>query len=276
MTIVQAREIGFRYTGEWVLKDISFVIGKGEFWGIIGPNASGKTTLLKIIDRLLVPQEGSVWINGTNIREVKRDTLARIIAVVPQEAPLIFPFSVEEIVLMGRAPHLGKLRFEGRKDHEIARRSMEMTDTLSFAHRSIGELSGGERQRVLIARALAQEPQIILLDEPTAFLDIRHQISFFNLISTLNRKEGLTVISVTHDINLASLYCERIVLLDRGSVHCIGTPEEVVTEANIREVYETKVMVDGNPQTGLPRVTLVAANLSDRGSRSKAGAAPQL
>ena len=206
MTIVQAREIGFRYTMEWVLKDISLGVKRGEFWGIIGPNGSGKTTLLKIIDRILVPQRGNVWINGVNIRKMKRDALARLVAVVPQEAPLIFPFSVEEIVLMGRAPHLGKLRFEGKRDHEVTRRSMEMTETLSFAHRSIGELSGGERQRVLIARALAQEPQIILLDEPTAFLDIRHQISFFNLIKTLNREEGLTVISVTHDINLASLY----------------------------------------------------------------------
>jgi len=276
MAIVQAREIGFRYTGEWVLKDISFEIEKGEFWGIIGPNASGKTTLLKIIDRILVPQEGSVWINGINIREMKRDALARLVAVVPQEAPLIFPFCVEEIVLMGRAPHLGKLRFEGKKDHEITRRSMEMTDTLSFAHRNIGELSGGERQRVLIARALAQEPHIILLDEPTAFLDIKHQVNFFNLVKTLNREEGLTVISVTHDINLASLYCDRIILLDRGSIHCMGTPSEVIRESNIREVYGTDVIVDRNPQAGLPRVTLVAANPSDRGSRLKAGAAPQL
>jgi len=276
MTIVQAKEIGFRYTKEWVLNNISFAIGKGEFWGIIGPNASGKTTLLKIINRILVPQEGTVFINGINIKEMKRDALARLVAVVPQEAPLIFPFSVEEIVLMGRAPHLGKLRLEGKKDYEIAHRSMEMTDTLGFACRSIGELSGGERQRVLIARALTQEPQIVLLDEPTSFLDIKHQVNFFNLVKTLNKEDGLTVISVTHDINLASLYCDRIILLDRGNIHCIGTPEEVISESNIRKVYGTEVLVDRNPQAGLPRVTLVAAKLSERGSRSKSGAAPQL
>ena len=276
MPIVHVKEIGFRYTDEWVLKNISFEIKNGEFLGIIGPNGSGKTTFLKIINRILIPQEGSIWLSGVNINEMKRKTLARIIAVVPQDSPLTFPFSVEEIVLMGRAPHLGKLRFEGKKDFEIARRAMEMTDTLPFANRSINELSGGERQRILIARALAQQPQIILLDESTAFLDIKHQIDFFDLTKTLNKNQGLTVISVTHDINLASLYCDRIILLNAGNIHCMGTPDEVITESNIKEVYETDVLVDRNPQTGLPRVTLMASSPSDQGSRLKTGAAPQL
>jgi len=258
MPIIQLREVKFGYTEEWVLRNISFEIKNGEFLGIIGPNGSGKTTLLKIIDRILMPQEGSICINGVNIDEMKRDALARLIAVVPQDSPMTFPFSVEEIVLMGRAPHLGRLRFEGKKDYEIAHGAMEMTDTLPFATRSINELSGGERQRILIARALAQQPQIILLDESTAFLDIKHQIDFFDLIKTLNKKEGLTVISVTHDINLASLYCDRIILLNAGNIHCMGTPDEVITESNIKEVYETDVLVDRNPQTGLPRVTLLS------------------
>ena len=258
MPIVHVKEIGFRYTDEWVLKDISFEIKDGEFLGIIGPNGSGKTTLLKIIDRILIPQEGSVWLSGVNINEIKRNTLARLIAVVPQDSPMTFSFSVEEIVLMGRAPHLGKLRFEGKKDFEIARGAMELTDTLPFANRSVNELSGGEKQRILIARSLAQQPQIILLDESTAFLDIKHQIDFFDLIKTLNKKQGLTVISVTHDINLASLYCDRIILLNAGNIQCMGTPDEVITESNIKEVYETDVLVDRNPQTGLPRVTLLA------------------
>lgn len=259
MPIVRVKEIGFRYTDEWVLENISFEIKNGEFLGIIGPNGSGKTTLLKIINRILVPQEGSIWIGDINIDEIKRNALARTIAVVPQDSPMTFPFSVEEIVLMGRAPHLGKLRFEGKKDYEIARGAMEMTDTLSFADRSINELSGGEKQRILIARALAQQPQIILLDESTAFLDIKHQIDFFDLTKTLNKKQGLTVISVTHDINLASLYCDRIILLNAGNIHCMGTPDEVITESNIKAVYETDVLVDRNPQTGLPRVTLLSS-----------------
>ncbi len=196
--------------------------------------------------------------------------------MVPQEASIVFPFSVLEVVLMGRAPYLGRLSFEGEKDYAIARDAMEMTDTLSFAMRSINELSGGERQRVLIARALAQQPQVILLDESTAYLDIKHQIAFFDLIKTLNQKEGLTVMAVTHDVNLASIFCDRIMLLSKGTVHCMGTPEEVITESNIKEVYEADVLVDTNPQTGLPRVTLIASSLSKQGSRSKAGAAPQL
>ncbi len=263
MPIVQLKKVGFRYTKEWVLKDVSFQISEGEFLGIIGPNGSGKTTLLKIIDRILMPQEGNVYINGDNINGMKRDALARLIAVVPQDSPITFSFSVKEIVLMGRAPHLGRLRFEGKKDYEIADRAMEVTDTLPFADRSINELSGGERQRILIARALAQQPQIILLDESTAFLDIKHQIDFFNLIKALNRKEGMTVISVTHDINLASLYCDRMILLNAGNIHCTGTPDEVITESNIKEVYETDVSVDRNPRTGLPRVTLMSSNPSD-------------
>ena len=262
MPILQIKKVGFRYVEERVLKNISFEIKNGEFLGIIGPNGSGKTTLLKIIDRILIPQEGSIWLSGINIDEMKRDALARLIAVVPQDFPITFPFSVEEIVLMGRAPHLGRLRFEGKKDYEIAHGAMEMTDTLSFANRSINELSGGERQRILIARALAQQPQIILLDESTAFLDIKHQIDFFDLIKNLNKKEGLTVISVTHDINLASLYCDRVILLNAGNIHCMGTPDEVITEFNIKEVYETDVLVDENPLTGQPRVTLLAQKQS--------------
>lgn len=263
MPIVQLKKVGFRYAKDWVLKGVSFQISEGEFLGIIGPNGSGKTTLLKIIDRILMPQEGGIWLNGESINEMKRDALARMIAVVPQDSPITFSFSVKEIVLMGRAPHLGRLRFEGKRDYEIAHKAMEVTDTLPFADRSINELSGGERQRILIARALAQQPQIILLDESTAFLDIKHQIDFFNLIKTLNRKEGMTVISVTHDINLASLYCDRVILLNAGNIHCMGTPDEVITEPNIKEVYETDVSVDRNPQTGLPRVTLMSSNPSD-------------
>lgn len=269
MSIAQLKRIGFRYDEQWVLKDISFEIRDGEFLGIIGPNGSGKTTLLKIMDRILIPQEGSLWINGIDINKMKRAALARLIAVVPQDSSPTFPFSVEEVVLMGRAPHLGKLRFEGERDFETARRAMDMTDTLSFAGRSISELSGGERQRVLIARALAQEPQIILLDESTAFLDIKHQIAIFDLIKTLNRREELTVISVTHDINMASLYCDRIILLNAGNIHSIGSPCEALTESNIREVYETDVLIDSNPQTGLPRITPLASSLPEQESRSK-------
>jgi len=276
MSIIKLERIGFRYNGDWVLKNISCEVKKGEFIGILGPNGSGKTTLLNVIDGILVPQEGEIWINGISCNKLKRRDLAKIIAVVPQESLMIFPFTVKEIVLMGRAPHLGTWRFEGDTDFRIAHQAMEMTDILSLMNRSMNALSAGERQRVLIARALAQQPQIMLLDEPTSFLDIRHQIEFFDLIKALNKNTALTVIGVTHDINLASLYCDRIMLLREGHIHCLGSPEEVIAESYIKEVYETNVTVDRNPLTGQPRVTLLSSYPSEGGNRFNSGAAPQL
>jgi len=262
MSIIKLEQIGFRYNAHWVLKNVSCDIRKGEFLGIIGPNGSGKTTLLKVIDGILKPQEGDVWINGTPGSKISRDTLARTIAVVAQDSQMIFPFCVQEIVLMGRAPHLSKWRFEGNEDFRIVREAMEMTDTLALADRSMSALSGGEWQRVLIARALAQQPQILLLDEPTAFLDIKHQVDFFDLVKSLNEKNALTVAAVTHDINLASLYCDRIILMKNGRIHSLGSPEEVIVETNIKEVYETDVAVDQSPVTGRPRITLLGSHLS--------------
>ena len=263
MAIVEVRDVKFRYDNIWVLKDVSFTIRRGEFLAIIGPNGSGKTTLLKIIDGIYTPRRGTVLINDRNIGKISREEIAKVVAVVPQDSPMIFSFTVQEIVMMGRSPHLGRLRFEGETDYAITRKAMERSNVDHFAFRSINELSGGERQRVFIARALAQQPQIILLDESTAFLDIKHQVALFNLIKALNRDEGLTVITVTHDINLASLYCDRVMLLKDGRIYSIGTPHEVITESNIEEVYETDVLVDRYPVTGRPRVTLLAAHSSD-------------
>jgi iron complex transport system ATP-binding protein len=260
MSIINLEQIGFRYNSHWVLQNISFAIKKGEFLGIIGPNGSGKTTLLKVIDGILKPEKGEVRINGISSNEMRRDSLAKIIAVVAQDSQMIFPFSVHEIVLMGRALHLNKWRFEGETDFRIAREAMEMTDTLDLMNRSMAALSGGERQRVLIARALAQQPQIMLLDEPTSFLDIKHQVDFFDLIKTLNKNRELTVVAITHDINLAALYCDRIVLLKNGHVHCLANPEEVIAEKNIKEVYETNVAVDKSPVTGRPRISLLSSH----------------
>jgi iron complex transport system ATP-binding protein len=270
MSHVSLKKVGFRYDEARVLGDISFEVQRGEFLGIIGPNGSGKTTLLRIIDKILSPCEGIVTIDGTDLHNIKRNDLAKIVGVVSQDFAPPFPFTVHEIVMMGRSPHLGKLRFEGKEDLTIVERAMEMTDILPLSGRPFGELSGGEMQRVLIARALAQRPEIILLDESTSHLDIKHQIDFLNLIRTLNRREGLTVIAVTHDINLSSLYCDRILLLNRGTVHSIGTPGEVITESNIGDVYETKVLVDNNPRNGLPRVTLLASESHDN-SRFSSG-----
>jgi iron complex transport system ATP-binding protein len=276
MSIVRVTDLDFRYRDTWALRNVSFEAQRGEFLGVIGPNGSGKTTLMKVIDGILVPEKGGVTIKGHAINRMKRRDIARLVAVVPQDSAMIFPFKSLEIVMMGRAPHLGMLRFEGESDLQTARSAMEMTDTASLADRYMETLSGGERQRILIARALAQDPEVVLLDEPTAFLDIRHQADFFGLMKRLNRERELTVLAVTHDINLAAAYCDRIVLLKEGRIHALGTPGEVITEKNIRNVYETDVLVDANPLNGLPRVTLLSSPPSGKGSRSNAGAAPQL
>jgi iron complex transport system ATP-binding protein len=207
---------------------------------------------------------------------MRRKDVARLVAVVPQESSWIFPMTAEEVVLMGRAPHMGRLAFESQRDLAVARSAMEATNVLFLARRLMETLSGGERQRVLIARALTQEPEVILLDEPTSSLDVAHQIRTFDLIRSLSREAGLTVVSVTHDMNLASLYCDRIALLRTGRLHSLGRPGEVLTESNLGEVYGVNVLIDRHPLTGLPRVSLLGSHSLPHGSRWESGAAPQL
>jgi len=276
MVILNLKDVSFRYDTDWVLQDLSCTVTRGEILGIIGPNGSGKTTLLRICNGILTSHSGTVTVQGTDIGQIPRKALARMMAFVAQDSPDLFPFRVNECVLMGRAPHLGRLQFEREDDFAIARQAMEATGTLSLASRPMADLSGGEKKRVNIARALAQEPQLLFLDESTAYLDMKHSTAIFDLLKTMNREKGLTVIVVTHDINTASLYCDRLLLLNRGSIYAEGRPEEVITEANIREVYETRVSIDCNPENGLPRISLLPNSLSDPRKPVKAGAAPQL
>ncbi len=276
MPILELERIGFKYGEKRVLQDVTLTVEKGEFFGILGPNGSGKSTLLNLIDGIRLPCEGEIRLKGIAPGTMKRMELARLVAVVPQGASWIFPLTVEEVVLMGRTPHMGRLAFESERDLAVARSAMEATDILPLASRLMDTLSGGERQRVLIARALAQEPEVILLDEPTSSLDIAHQIRTFDLIRSLSRSAGLTVVSVTHDMNLAALYCDRIALLQEGRLHCLGRPGEVITELNIREIYGVNVVVDHHPLTGLPRVSLLGSHSPSQGSRWESGAAPQL
>jgi iron complex transport system ATP-binding protein len=263
MPVIETRNVHFEYDETPVLKDFSFISKGNEILGIIGPNGSGKTTLLKIIDGICKPQRGRVLLGGTDLNKMTRTEIARSVAFVPQDAVMVFSFTVEEVVMMGRSPHISRFRFEGKKDAAIVQKAMEQTKIERFAGRSINELSGGERQRVFIARALAQEPRIMLLDESSAFLDIKHQVSFFELMRMLNRAEGVTVLAVTHDINIAALYCDRVMLLKDGRIHVIGTPHQVITKKNIEEVYETEVLIDFHPITGLPRMTLVSKCFSE-------------
>ncbi len=267
MSVLELKQVGFKYGDKPVLRDVTLAVEKGEFFGILGPNGSGKSTLLSLIDGIRPPCEGEVRLKGIAPGRMKRREVARWVAVVPQDVSWFFPFTVEEVVLMGRTPHMGRLAFESDRDLAAASSAMEAVGILPFAGRSMDTLSGGERQRVWIARALAQEPEIILLDEPTSSLDIAHRVGTFDLIRSLSREAGLTIVSVTHDINLASLYCDRIALLKQGRLHALGRPEEVLTGSNIREVYGIDVVVDRHPLTGLPRISLLGSHSPGQESR---------
>jgi iron complex transport system ATP-binding protein len=239
---IRIHHLGFAYGERRVLDDVSLSVEKGEMIGILGPNGSGKTTLLKILSAVLTGR-GAVELNGKDIRAFKKRDLSRLFAVVPQESQVNFPFTVAEIVLMGRASHHNPLGLEGERDLEAARKSMEATETLPLADRYLHELSGGEKQRVMIARALAQEAEILLLDEPAAFLDLKHQVRIFELMRRLNRERGLTIVAALHDLNLAALFFPRLVLLAEGRIYRDGSAIEVLTEENIREVYGIGVRV---------------------------------
>src|SRR4030043_2090152 len=255
--MIEVNSVSFRYHEDWVLQDVSFRVEKGEFVGGIAPNGVGKTPLLKTLYRLPPPQKGEILFELVPMKKMDRADIAKRIAVVAQETHLLFPFNVLETVLMGRSPHLGHLMFESEKDLEITKKAMEWTKMLPFSERSMDELSGGERKRVFIARALAQEPEVILLDEPTANLDIHHQMDFLNLILTLNRERGLSIVMASHDMNIASEFCDRLILLQGGRIYKMGTPEEVITKENIESVYGCEVWIDQNPNSGMPRISLL-------------------
>ncbi len=257
MTVIAVENAFFSYGEKSVINDVSFTVEAARLLAVIGPNGSGKTTLLKLLNATIYPGAGRVLIDGTETHRLPRREIARTVAIVPQEAPAIFSFFAEEIVLMGRFPHFRSLAFEDKNDYRIAREVMAQTDCLSFAHRRFNELSAGERQRVLIARALAQEPRILLLDESTVFLDLKHQAQFLTLLRKLSRERRLTVIFVTHDVNLAAQNADQILLLYSGKKYAIGTPADVLTAKNMKEVYDVDVGIDSNPHDGSPRVTLL-------------------
>jgi iron complex transport system ATP-binding protein len=240
-----------------VVRDVSFTVRSGEFLSFVGPNGSGKTTLLRLLDRIYIPRSGSILLGDKPLAKFSRAAIARRIAFVPQDNSIQFPFTVAEIVLMGRAPHSGGMAFENAHDRDVAHEVMRLTDVAGFADQPVTNLSGGERQRVFIARALAQQPEIILLDEPNAHLDIAHQVDIFRIIKRLNTKSGLTVLSVSHDLNLAAAYSDRIAMMVGGALAALGTPAEVLTGERVHEVFRTPVIVDTHPVHGTPRVSLL-------------------
>lgn len=251
--IVALDGVAFAYGERLAVDDVSLQVTPGEMLGIIGPNGSGKSTLLRLISGVLQPLRGTVRLEGRLLAQYGRAELARRVAAVAQENVIEFPFSVAEVVLMGRSPHLGGALFESARDVAVARAAMQRSGVLELADRWIHELSGGERQRVILARAVAQEAPLLVLDEPAAFLDIRHQVETYDLLEDLQREQH-TVITVLHDLNLATLYCDRVVLLQHGRVVRIGTPAEVITYPLLTAVYETEVYVDVNDVTGVINV----------------------
>lgn len=242
------------YGEKLVLKDVSFEVKKGEYVALIGSNGAGKSTLIKCVSGLLPLADGKIEICGKDLRRIKAKERARMVAVVPQSYYVDYDFSVEDIVMMGRNPYLDLRHRETKEDREIAERAMRMTGTEIFRNRYYNELSGGERQRVILARAITQQPQIILLDEPTSALDLHHQIEVMELIRELNEKEGITVMAVLHDINLASRFCSRIVMLKDGIVSADGTPQEIINRRDMEELYNMKILVRENSLLNKPEI----------------------
>jgi len=259
MSVITLDRAGFNYGKHTALSTITLETRPRELLGIIGPNGSGKSTLLKLMAGLLNAVNGPVCLDGTGITSFKRNHLARKIALVPQNAFLPDLFTALDIVLMGRTPHLGLLRYESQGDIAIAVNAMETTHTSHLAGKYVNQLSGGERQRVIIARAIAQEADILLLDEPTANLDVNYQVEIMNFLRTLCHDRGLTVVAALHDLNLASQYCHRLVMLKKGFVHKQGPPAEIITPPMIKEVFGLDVYVSPHPINGLP-VTLISGN----------------
>jgi iron complex transport system ATP-binding protein len=262
------QSVRFRYQSRgsdatrWILEDVSFCVQEGEVLGVVGPNGSGKSSLLKVLARLVSPLQGRIDLFGQAFAALSQREIARLVGVVQQDTQQLFPFTVGETVLMGRFPHrprdrwAGGFGWESREDAAIAEQAMMMVDVLHLARRPVTDLSGGERQRVMIARALAQTPKVLLLDEPTAFLDLQHQVEIGSVLVRLKEDSRVTIVLVSHDLNLVSQYCDRIVLLDRGRVVRLGRPENVIEPAVLESVYRCRVLVDRHPDGGFPRVTL--------------------
>jgi len=247
---IRAINLTAGYGDRAVLHGVSIDVHAGELLAIVGPNGAGKSTLLKNLSGALRPWSGTVELEGRLLGEYDRRAIARRLAMVAQENLVAFRFTVLEIVLMGRAPHLGAFHFETRHDLEIAHAALERFDLIGLARRPIQELSGGERKRVFLARALAQDPHVALLDEPTAFLDLRHVAEIFARLRELRLERGLAVIATLHDLNAAALHADRVLLMKDGTVAGYGTPDEVFTAENLRAVYETEVHVGRNPANG--------------------------
>ncbi len=266
-SLLAAQNVAFAYNGRSVLQQVDLRLKSGELVALLGPNGSGKTTLLKTLCGILSPRAGWVAWSGGDLAVLDRREIARRIALVPQELIVPFAFTVREIVSLGRTPYIRPLLGESRRDYDAVERALDLTETRALADRVFGELSGGERQRVIIAMALAQEPQVLLLDEPTVHLDINHQIEVLELIRKLNRERGLTVLATMHDLNLASLYFDRLILLYDGRIVTQGSPCDVLSKERVQQVFSANVWVSAHPtHAHVPHIVLLPTNGDGNGS----------
>ena len=253
---LSARDVSVRLGGNSILKSVSFEARPGEVAGLIGPNGAGKSTLLRVLAGLLRPESGDVRIEDLPLKGLNSGQRARRIAFMPQH-DATHPFTAIETVLMGRYAHLGRFELEGRQDREIALSAMARTDTAQFEDRQLDRLSGGERQRVILARALAQQANVILLDEPSASLDLRHRLSIMETLREEVATRQVAVVVALHDVSLASRYCDRLTLLYDGRVTAEGKPVEVLTQQNLRSAFGVETAVQIDPATGSPQVWLI-------------------
>lgn len=258
--MLAGKNLSYRYKN-LAVDDISLELNCGEIYSIIGPNGSGKSTLVKLLCGLLKPYQGSIYFNKQSLNSINRRELARKIGYVAQEMRVAFPITAMEFVLQGRYAHTGMMGFERDEDLAIANEALTLTDTLAFATRNINELSGGERQRVFLARALAQAPQILILDEPTSNLDIAHQVSTFALLHRLTRERNIGVLVITHELNLAAEYSDKVLLLKTGKMIACGPPKVVMTQEIMQAVFETDLFIDQHPQSGAPRITIAVKKI---------------
>jgi iron complex transport system ATP-binding protein len=255
MNAIELKDVGFSYNRQKVLSNISIQIEQGEFFGIIGPNGAGKTTILKIIAGLLKTQQGDVQLFGKKLDEIPIIERAKILSYVPQENYFYYDFTVLDVVLFGRHPYLKTMERPKKSDIYRAIDALTFTDTIDFKDRSILELSSGERQRVILARALTSEPKLLLLDEPTSYLDITHQVEIIKILKKLNQ-EGITIVFLSHDINLTSISCNRILLLSLGKMIACDTPEKIINKDLIKAVYKIEPQIITSPESSKPQIIL--------------------
>ncbi|MCL5773567.1 MAG: ABC transporter ATP-binding protein [Firmicutes bacterium] len=259
MAILELKDVSFSYGDLKVLEKINLSLNEGDFLGILGPNGAGKSTLMKIMSGALKPREGLVLFEGKEISSVNRRELARKIAFVPQQMPFDFPFTGKEFVMMGRFPYTGILGIESAEDEKIVEKVMKLSDTAGLSSRLVNMVSGGERQRLIIAQALAQDSGTILLDEPTAHLDIKHQVQILDILRKMNREKNITAASALHDLNLSAAYCEKLLFLKDGKIFAEGTPAGVFKKEIIEEVFETPVEVLPASEERIQAVVLLSA-----------------